>query len=95
MNETEKLILSKLDKVDERQDRMNEILIRNTISLEEHVKRTNALEALVMVNDAKINKRVRPIERAYNAVKWLIPAIGVIGGGVIGVLEILQRLGKL
>lgn len=95
MSETEKLILNKLDKMDDRLDRLSEGLIRNTVTLEEHVKGSLALQAIVEANDAKLNKRIRPIERAYNAVKWLIPAIGVIGGGMIGVLEILQRLGKL
>lgn len=35
---------AKLDKLDERLDSIERVLIRNTSSLEEHVRRTNILE---------------------------------------------------
>lgn len=38
---------SKFDKFDERFDKYNETLIRNTITLEDHVKRTNLLETKI------------------------------------------------
>lgn len=37
-------IIDKLDKLDERLDAVDTTLVRNTASLEEHVRRTNLLE---------------------------------------------------
>jgi len=39
-----KIVLDKLDKIDNKQSDMNETLIRNTVSLEEHVRRSDLAE---------------------------------------------------
>lgn len=46
-NKEHSLFSRKMSKFDSRLDRYNEILIRNTVSLEEHIKRTNLLEKKV------------------------------------------------
>ena len=48
MDEHFNRILDKLDKHDESLARINETLLRNTISLESHMKRTEQIEKLVI-----------------------------------------------
>lgn len=56
-----KFIVGKLDKLDDRLDAQNETLIRNTVSLETHIKRTDLLE-----------KQIKPLYRAYHRATALI-----------------------
>lgn len=45
MDEFRMQVIEKLDKLDERLDNVDKTLIRNTASLEEHIRRTEILEA--------------------------------------------------
>lgn len=75
-----KFVISKLDKIDGRMDKMNETLIRNTISLEDHIARTNLLEA-----------EIKPIKKIYS---YLVAGCAVIGAIIAGA-KILYELGLL
>ena len=43
-NKEHAVFSKKVSKLDDRLDKYNEVLVRNTVSLEEHIKRTNLLE---------------------------------------------------
>jgi hypothetical protein len=79
-----KRLADKLDKLDERLDEMSGILLRNTISLEEHIKRTNLLES-----------RLAPIERSVdrmNAIAWFLTKAGAVALALLGALKSLNVL---
>jgi hypothetical protein len=44
MEELHTQIIAKLDKLDERLDSVDKVLVRNTTSLEDHIRRTEILE---------------------------------------------------
>jgi hypothetical protein len=46
---------NRFDRIDERLDKTNEILARNTATLEEHVRRTNLLEQKVAPIEAHVH----------------------------------------
>lgn len=85
----------KLDKVMDKQSEQNEHLLRNTISLEEHIKRTKLLEdrAERIEDEVDVIKdHVDGIKRIFNLVKptkeklkWLAILAGLVGGGYTGV----------
>lgn len=82
------LILTKVDRLDTRQDEMDRTLVRNTVSLEEHVKRTNLLEA-----------KIEPIEAhvifMQNGAKWtakIVAATSGLVGLVAGVYKLISSL---
>ena len=73
-------VVAQLDRIEVRQDRAeakldanNETLIRNTVTLEDHVKRTNLLE-----------QELKPIKSHVTFVNWtakgLIALIGAVSG---------------
>ncbi len=85
--------LEKLDKttesMDERLDKIDLTLVRNTASLEEHVKRTNALED-------RIKTEVEPAIKFYNGFIFLGKVIGIlalvvtIAGGIFESLKFIS-----
>jgi len=94
-----KAIVSTQEKMLDRQDEMNSTLIRQSISLEHHIKRTDLLEENINKNqvecheDAKeILQIVQPLRNEYNAkkmiahrIKFWVPIIASLVG-VLGTL---------
>jgi transposase len=78
----------KLDKLDDRLDSIDKTLERNTISLEIHMKRTDALETYV--KEQLVEKDLNPIKNhvmkvthAINGIFWFCSIIASIAGFVI------------
>lgn len=94
---------TKLDKITDKQSEQNEHLLRNTITLEEHIKRTKLLEdrAERIEDEVDVIKdHVDGIKRIFSLVKptkeklkWLAILAGLAGGGV-GVNELARDGGK-
>ncbi len=80
MSDEHKWLRDKLERMDERLDGMSQTLARNTVSLEEHVKRTNLLES-----------DVKPIK----AHVMLVNTLAKIGSGGVAILVALKQLGLL
>ena len=59
-------IVQKLDKMDEKQDQMAETLVRNTLIVEQHERRSTSLEAMVQ---SVVKDRVVPLETHVAFVK--------------------------
>ncbi len=77
MQEQLDYIVQKLDKMDDKQDQMNETLVRNTLTVELHEKRSTALEGMVQ---GVIKERVIPIENHVALVNLLVKiAVGLAG----------------
>lgn len=88
-NDDFKFIVNKLDKIDSRLDGQSETLIRNTISLEGHIKRTDLLEVSINQHKEDIAKQLKPLKRAYN-----LGAAGVIIiGGLVSAIKLARDLG--
>lgn len=91
------LILQKLDKIDDRQDIVEKTLIRhemlherNTLSLEEHIRRTELLETKL----DSVELDIEPIKRHVVKVNAVIAVLGVLGAIILGLNElgILKKL---
>ncbi len=81
MADSERL-LNKIEKIDERLSSIDTSLIRNTLSLEEHVRRTNALE-----------NELKPVKKHVLMVEAVFKIIGIIAVG-LGILESIHQLWK-
>jgi hypothetical protein len=84
-------ILNKLDRLDERQDDMDKTLVRNTVSLEHHIARTNLLEDYVKTEIKPIKKHIDTVKYGFAGIMWLSGALV----GLAGFLVILNQLGVL
>lgn len=83
MDEFQDRISKKLDKVIDKQDEQHDTLVRNTITLEEHVRRTNKLE-----------EKVEEIEKPLI---WLniSSKVALFGAAIVGAIyAVLQYLDK-
>lgn len=67
-----KRLEAKLDKVIESQNGMNTILTKQSVVLEEHVKRTNLLEA-----------EIKPIKQQSDMIKGALKLISAVGLGAL------------
>lgn len=94
--EFQRLIIAKLDKMDERMDAINATLVRNTVSLEVHEARTTVAEenfkahvAAQIERDKEVDAKLKPLRRAY--------AIGtgavLAAGGLISAVRLAKDLG--
>ena len=72
-------ILDKLDKLDDRLNDIDKTLIRNTISLEMHIKRTDELEKHVKLLEEQVNPVVKHVDR----VNFLISIAKWLGAGTV------------
>jgi hypothetical protein len=75
---------TRLDNLDKKQDEMNETLVRNTVSLEVHVKRTDMLEAEI--------KPMKSFMTVVNAGLKIIGAGAVLVSLVTGIIQIVKIL---
>lgn len=71
-------VINKLEKIDTRLDGMGETMVRNTVSLETHVKRTDLLEASMAQHRTDVAKQIAPLKRAYNLGAAILVVLGVI-----------------
>jgi hypothetical protein len=77
----EERILDKLDKIDDRLNDMDKTLVRNTTSLEEHMKRSDALEKLINAqSDAMrpVEDHVRHMQGAGKLIVWASVVLGIV-----------------
>lgn len=68
----------KLDRVEIKQSEQAVVLAKNTVIMDEHIRRTNLLEA-----------EIRPIKTHVQVINW-VAKIGLV---LIGLAETLHRLG--
>lgn len=61
-------IFNKIDKMDERLSNIDTSLVRNTLSLEEHVRRSAAAEESIEI----LKKELKPIQQHVIIVKFLM-----------------------
>lgn len=90
----------KLDKLVFKQMEQNETLVRNTVTLEEHVRRTNLLEnraERIEKDVIEVQDHVRNIKTILNILKptkekmkWLAVLAGLATGGHFGMKEITK-----
>jgi hypothetical protein len=71
-----KLVIAKLDKLDERLDEHGQTLTRNTSSLQEHIRRTEILEGEMQ----PVKAHVHLVNTAAKVVSGLVGAAAVLGG---------------
>lgn len=79
-----KLVISRLDKLADKQEVQNVTLTRLTVSVEDHVRRTNILES-----------RIKPMEEQFYLLRNGAIVIGAISGIVMTGLTALKLLGKV
>lgn len=65
---------SKIDKLDESLNKINITMIRNTDSLEYHIKRTDILQAEVK----KIDEGIKPLEKHLHYVHGIAKGLGLL-----------------
>jgi hypothetical protein len=82
-------LITKLDKIDSRLDAQGEVLVRNTVSLEHHIKRTDLLELNMAEHQKTVASELKPLKRAYN----LGAAAAIILGGAVSAAKILKEFG--
>jgi chromosome segregation ATPase len=92
-----KRIEDKVDKVEEAITEIKVTLSRNTASLEEHMRRSDAIEEYVQALDKHLNENVvkkdlEPIKKHVNQVTWAIKGIfwfiGIVGTILITLKEL-------
>ncbi len=81
----------KLDRLDERLDESAKVQERHAVSLEEHMRRSEALEEAV----AHLRTELAPIKTHVAMWGGVAKAITFVGAGAGAVVGILQVLGKL
>lgn len=102
---------AKLDKLDDRMDTMNATLLSQHASLEEHMKRSNLLEAKIDLETKlireklpeNIQKELAAIDAAIRAQRTkqltfglkVAGAIAGLGGGGWGLKQVVQALAKV
>lgn len=91
LNDSVKELKDKLENVDQTLQSIDRTLVRNTESLEYHVKRTNLLEQ--QVTDLK--EELDPIATHVDRVNFLVKLIGALGGSVAVIYYGLQIIEKL
>ncbi len=84
-------ISEKLETIDNRLNTMNETLVRNTVSLEEHIRRTNLLEAA----HSELDKKYAPTKERMDKLTFvgaLMAGALAMGGAVAGISAAIHRL---
>lgn len=80
-------IETKVDKLDERLDSIEKVLIKQELNLEIHIKRTNLLEESVGL----LRQDLRPVERHVDYVHGALKFIGIISV-VVGIFAAVKEL---
>lgn len=80
MSDNNDRLYQKLDNIDQRLDNVDVTMARNTVLLDEHIKRTNLLEA-----------EIKPIKRHMDMVNLLAKLMS----GALGLLLAARQLGLI
>lgn len=86
---------SMIVKIDDRLDNVEQTLLRNTLSLEEHVRRTDLIETYVKERDIAVKADLDPIKDHVNQIKSSIKGIlffCTVIASVAGFVLILKQL---
>lgn len=83
-------IIDAISDVRNKQDQQTETLIRNTVSLEEHMRRTELLEEA----NNKTNERLEPVIKHVDAVN-LILKIGAAALTLVGIVAAMKQGGLI
>jgi DNA repair exonuclease SbcCD ATPase subunit len=91
-------VMASLDKIKEEQHEQSNTLIRNTASLEEHIRRTEILERLHEENvrrideiDERLDEAEKP-QIAISAIKKLIIGIGSVAAAAAAIIKFLDLI---
>lgn len=84
-------IIQHLEKLDGRLNTMDETLVRNTISLEHHVARTDKLEDYIKAELLPIKNKVQAFTWGVKGIVWFC---GIVAG-VAGFIWTLAQLGLI
>ena len=68
-------VLDKLDSIDIRLNDIDKTLVRNTVSLEDHMRRTELLEQ----SQTKLEDKIRPLINVHITAVMIAKVLGVIG----------------
>jgi hypothetical protein len=79
--------LEELSKIKDKQVEHGEVLLRNTLSLEEHMRRTEVLEELHM-HDKKIIELEKPQIAVKFIFKWIV-GLGAFSGAIITIAKFM------
>lgn len=82
-------VLDKLDKVDSRLNDIDKTLVRNTVSLEEHMKRSDNLEKMI----TKVESDMLPLQKHVSYMHGAFKLVGVLSL-VVGLLVGISKLIK-
>jgi hypothetical protein len=74
-------IIHRLDKIDIKLNNIDKTLIKQFLTLEEHIKRTNALE-----------EKINPIERFYIKIVGVVGFLTIVGV-IATIVDVLIRFG--
>ncbi len=80
-------------KLDDRLDNVDKTLIRNTVSLEQHIKRTDILESYV--KDQIVQKDLEPIKKHVSMITDAIKGIFFFCTVIAGIVSFIVTLKKL
>jgi DNA repair exonuclease SbcCD ATPase subunit len=86
---------TKIDKLDARQDRMELVLVQNTQILDEHQRRSLALESYVEQLEAKMHNDIKPVLDHVVTVKATMRVLMWIGSVIVAMAGILTALNEL
>lgn len=90
-DETLRRLEDKLDHAREELTRIREIQAKQHVSLEEHMRRTEAAEEAI----ADFRSEIAPIRAHIAGVQMLGKAVGVMSAGVAMLTGMLKLLGKI
>ncbi len=80
-----------LDKIAERLDTMNTTLVRNTTTLEHHVKRTDILEAAIQSTNGEVQEVQKHVAGVRMVTKVSVAALSA-ASAIVGIIYVLSRL---
>lgn len=94
-DDVKKLVLEKLDRLSERQESQNMTLVRLTVSVEDHVRRTNLLEARVSADRDAVRAELKPLKDQYHLLRNGAIVISALCTTLMMGLTALHLLGKI
>lgn len=83
-----KTILDKLDKLDNRIDNVDITLARQNITLEEHVRRSEANEEILKIVKNESDIRLRHLESYKDKLLGALAILGVLGTVILGLKQL-------
>ena len=84
-------IYKKLDILDMRVDSIDKTMIKQEINLADHMKRSDALEAMM----SQLRKDMRPIEKHVLMIEGVIKFLGILSIGLSVIGGLLKLFGAL